>query len=427
MAADRSRELDVFLSGQFAGRIYRERSNLRYEYDDAYRRDPMRTPLSVSMPLSVASHPHRTIRPWIAGLLPDSTDVLSKWARRFRVGDQPFYLLGTQVGLDCPGAVQFVPSEPSVDADLSRSEVEWLTDRGVADRIKDLERDSTSWLGINFDGRFSLAGAQAKTALRYEDGRWGVPMGAAATTHILKPAIAGLDDHDLNEHLCLRAARRIGLNAAISEVVAFEDERVIVVERYDRRDEAGTVVRIHQEDLCQALSVDPGRKYQQDGGPTPRDIAALIRDVMAPGRANLAVRQFTQALIFNWAIGGTDAHAKNYSLLLDGDLVNLAPIYDVASALPYADSEKKMKMAMKVGSDYYLETIRPQLWPALAKEVGLPAASVQALVVEVLDRIPQAFAEETSRPEVVALNSALPARLSEVVAARVQRCRRSLD
>src|SRR5205807_5214462 len=135
-----------------------------------------------------------------------------------------------------------------------------LTEKEVARRLRDLREDTTAWLGRDFTGQFSLAGAQAKTALLNLDGRWGVPLGAAATSHILKPAVAGFDDHDLNEHICLDAARRAGLVAVRTSIARFDGESAIVIERYDRRLLDGRLVRIHQEDVCQALGIRPERK-----------------------------------------------------------------------------------------------------------------------------------------------------------------------
>jgi len=137
------------------------------------------------------------------------------------------------------------------------------------------------------------------------------------TTHILKPAIAGFDDHDLNEHLCLAAAQRVGLRSAPSRVLSFGAERAVVVERYDRRIAAsGAVIRVHQEDMCQAMGVPPDTKYQAEGGPSPEQIIALLRDAVAPpAAAEAEVARFADALVFNWLIAGTDAHAKNYSVL----------------------------------------------------------------------------------------------------------------
>ena len=130
--------------------------------------------------------------------------MLSRWARDFHVSpSSPFSLLASPVGHDCAGAVRFAAPD-EVDQLLNRSgSVMWLTDDQVGQRLGELREDSTAWLGQGFTGQFSLAGAQAKTALLYQDGRWGVPSEAAATSHILKPAVAGFDDHDLNEHLCL--------------------------------------------------------------------------------------------------------------------------------------------------------------------------------------------------------------------------------
>lgn len=204
-------ELSVLIGDRLAGLVTRRRGALRFTYQDAYRDSTMPTPLSVSMPVEISEHADQTVGPWLAGLLPDNENVLARWARTFQVGNSPFALLGTPVGEDCAGAVRFV-SEDRLDAALSRNgAVDWLSDADVGKRLRDLKQDATTWLGADFTGRFSLAGAQAKTALLYQDGRWGVPSGAAATSHILKPAIVGLDDHDLNEHLCLTAARRAGL------------------------------------------------------------------------------------------------------------------------------------------------------------------------------------------------------------------------
>ncbi|WP_369076480.1 HipA domain-containing protein [Actinoplanes friuliensis] len=122
----------------------------------------------------------------------------------------------------------------------------------------------------------------------------------------MKPAIAGFDDHDLNEHLCLAAARSVGLRAAVSQVVSFGAERAVVVERYDRLPVGGgTVTRIHQEDLCQANGLEPTLKYQSDGGPTPESIITLLRRAVSPARvAEAEVGRFVDALALNWLICG---------------------------------------------------------------------------------------------------------------------------
>jgi serine/threonine-protein kinase HipA len=420
--------LAVLMEDEVAGTLERARGGrLTFTYSEEYRRREGATPLSLSMPTQVARHPDGTVAPWLWGLLPDNDAVLRRWARDFHASaGSPFSLLGTRIGEDCAGAVRFTKPE-NVERALRRpGGVEWLTEEQVAERLAGLRRDSTAWLGRTFTGQFSLAGAQAKTALLFGDGRWGVPSGAAATTHILKPAVTGLDDHDLNEHLCLDAARRAGLTAARTRIASFAGESAVVVRRYDRLLAAEGVVRVHQEDLCQALGVLPTRKYQNEGGPGAADTAALLRRAMPARAAEAAVWAFADALAWNWLIAGTDAHAKNYSLLLAGDQVRFAPLYDIASALPYGIHERKLRLAMKIGGDYRLVPFNNR-WPAAAGDLGLDAATLVDRVGELADRLPDAFADAAAAEEVRRLKRKLPDSLLKLTAARAARCRRLLD
>ncbi len=420
--------LAVILDDTVAGTLTRLRGgDLRFDYDDLYRARPNPTPLSISMPPSVRSHRDRTIRPWLWGLLPDNQAVLDRWAREFHVSaNSPFSLLTTPVGHDCAGAVRFAAPE-LVERLMKRpGKVAWLTENDIAGRLRALRTDSTAWLGNDFAGQFSLAGAQAKTALLNRRGRWGVPSGATATSHILKPAVAGLDDHDLNEHLCLDAARRAGLIASRTRVARFGEETAIIVDRYDRRAVGRGLVRIHQEDVCQALGFPPSSKYQNQGGPGPRDVVRLLRSAMPPRIADESVWRFVDALAWNWLIAGTDAHAKNYSLLLAGGEVRLAPLYDVASALPYGFDEHELRLAMKIGGDYRVFPYN-NAWPAAARELGLDVPSVLERVRGLAERAADAFSSAAADPSVADLARPLPVRLVDLVAKRVARCLEVLD
>jgi serine/threonine-protein kinase HipA len=414
--------LTVLLDDAVAGSVTRlQGGRLRFDYDDEYRTDAGHTPLSVSMPTSVRSHADAAISPWLWGLLPDNPLVLERWSRQLHAAVKPFSLLSTPIGHDCAGAVRFAATEEALQALGAPGSVTWLTEADIAARLRELRDDNTAWLGREFTGQFSLAGAQAKTALLYDDGRWGEPSGAAATSHILKPAVAGLDDHDLNEHLCLDAAGRAGLVVARTHVERFADESAIVVDRYDRRVRDGQLTRIHQEDVCQALGLHPDRKYQRDGGPGPADVANLLRNVMAPLAADDAVWSFFDALVWNWLVAGTDAHAKNYSLLLSGGDVRLAPLYDIASVLPYDIHERKARFAMKIGGDYRVYPER-NTWDKAAQELGLDVDRALDRVVALANAAPDAFADAARTPEVVALDRPLPARLVDLVTDRVKRC-----
>jgi serine/threonine-protein kinase HipA len=415
--------LTVILDGQVAGTLSRvARGRLRFDYGDTYRNRSDATPLSVSMPTQIPSHPDHVITPWLWGLLPDNDAVLERWARQFHVSaSSPFSMLSTPIGEDCAGAVRFTPPD-QLDRVLTRpGDVVWLDESGVAQRLRELREDSTAWLGRTFTGQFSLAGAQAKTALLY-NGRWGVPSGSIPTTHILKPAVSGFDDHDLNEHLCLDAARRCGLIVARTRVERFSDQSAVVVTRYDRVSRGSTVTRVHQEDLCQALGLPPSKKYQNEGGPGPADIAALFRRIMPPRIADSAILRFADALIWNWIVGGTDAHAKNYSLLLSDNQVRLAPLYDIASGLPDGTHEKKLRLAMKIGGDYRVHPWH-NTWPGAAKDLGIDPDRLVARVDELAALAPNAFSAAASADDVKSLHRDLPDKLALLIADRSHRCR----
>jgi serine/threonine-protein kinase HipA len=420
-------ELTVLLGGRQAGML----TQRAFAYDDSYRVLATAVPLSLSMPLADGTHPGAVVRAFCQGLLPDNDRVLERWGRDFHVSPgNPFALL-RHVGEDCAGAVQFVQPE-RVGALLARQgTVDPLTGAQLAERIRTLRRDPSAW-HLATTGQFSLAGAQAKTALHLDrsTGVWGDPSGVVPTTHILKPAIAGFDDHDLNEHLCLTAARIVGLRAATSRVLSFGPERAVVVDRYDRLPGAnGMVARVHQEDMCQALGLPPSAKYQNEGGPTPEQIIALLRWAVSPASAaELEVSRFVDALALNWLIAGTDAHAKNYSVLLTADQVRLAPLYDVASSLPYDDMYlPRSRLAMRIGSEYRVSAIAGRHWKAFAHQNGLDPDRTTARIDQLARRLPAAFGEAADAESVKALGSDLPDRLVTRIEEHAKRCRSALE
>src|SRR5207253_4332817 len=136
------------------------------------------------------------------------------------------------------------------------------------------------------------------------------------------------------EHFCLELARSFNLPVANSEIRRFEDQIAIVIERYDRVKTGGMIHRVHQEDVCQAMGLPPTKKYQSDGGPGVREIAELLTTFSTAPVED--IQTFVGAIAFSWLVAGTDAPAKNYALLLgSGSRNRLAPLYDLASALPY--------------------------------------------------------------------------------------------
>ncbi|WP_051367505.1 type II toxin-antitoxin system HipA family toxin [Hamadaea tsunoensis] len=416
--------LQVILGGVRIGELARVSGRLTFAYDDAYRTAAGATPLSLSMPLSRPEHGDEIVEAFLWGLLPDNERVLEKWARGYQVSARSAFGILRHVGADCAGAAQFVPAEAVNGILLGRGEIDWIDEEEIGRRIKVLRGDPTAW-HMSRTGQFSLAGAQAKTALLLENDRWGDPSGAVPTTHIIKPAITGFDDHDLNEHVCLLAAGRLGLLTATSRVREFAGERAIVVERYDRRTGPdGRLERVHQEDLCQALGVPPTAKYQNEGGPSAEDVIRLLRTARD---ADESIDRFVDALAYNWLVAGTDGHAKNYSLLLTGGEVRLAPLYDLASALPYDDMYlPRLRMAMRVGGEYAITKLSRRHWVRFAAANGLDPEAVLARVAHLAAGMGEAFAAVAADPEIASLGSAMPGRLAERVASHALSCQTAL-
>lgn len=427
-----SKRLEIVLDGVHAGRLLQdEHGRLSIVYDDGYRRRGDATPLSLSMPLSRASHGHNTVDPFLRGLLPDSEAVLERWGRRFGVSANSPYGLISHVGEDVAGAVQFVVEDRLAEATSSGS-VQPVDEDYIAGRLRVLGQDRAAWDDALSPAQFSLAGAQAKFALyRSPDGEWGLPSGRTATTHIFKPSLPYLGDQDVNEHLCLVAAGKLGLPAARSEIRQFGDQRAIVLRRYDRvLQPDGEVMRIHQEDFCQALGVSPNRKYERDeGGPGVVQMAGLMRRIQPPAAARDSAAHFAKAMAYNWVIYAPDGHAKNYSILLRGQEAVPSPLYDISSVLPYPDRYdlRTMAMAMSVNGKYQNNLITGADWAVLADQLGVEREQMAAWVREIATNAPDAFADAVTENAAWIKGTAVPPALVDNVASYAHQLARFLE
>ncbi|TYL92638.1 type II toxin-antitoxin system HipA family toxin [Bradyrhizobium rifense] len=421
-------ELVALLDGREIGRVRNDaRGRLTFVYDNDWRQAEGAYPLSLSMPLAAEEHGPSAVQAFLWGLLPDNERVLERWARRFQVSARNVFALISHVGEDCAGAVQFVtPDRLEALRSGAEDKVEWLDETAIAKRLQTLREDHAAWRLPRDTGQFSLAGAQPKTALLLQKGKWGIPSGRIPTTHILKPPTGHFDGHAENEHICLILARNLGLPVADTQVMRFGKEIAIVIERYDRQFSGNEIVRVHQEDICQALGILPTRKYQNDGGPSPADVIELLRTYSTDRVVD--VDTFVDALGFNWLIAGTDAHAKNYSLLLaGGPHVRLAPLYDIASILPYDDIDlQKIKLAMKIGGDYKLSQIGLRDWQKFARETRLDPDKVIAGLISMAEQLPDIVAAVREQGRKDGLDNAIIGRLAEHLIARAKQCRRQL-
>ncbi len=429
---DRATFLHVLMNGVLMGALERHGQAITFRYDDEYLRRPAATPLSVAKPLQNAEYAGRGLVSFLDGLLPDNDEVRKRWSRMFECPNQPFDLLA-HVGEDCAGGIQLV--RPDRLQDLDPGGVHWLDDAEIGEMVRVLRADPAAWLPETNAGQFSLAGAQSKFALHHDDGRWGHAFGAVPTTHIVKPASGRYAAYEVNEHLSLQLASRLGLRAAVSEIRTFDGEQVVVVERYDRLRIDSRWVRIHQEDFCQVLEVPPSSKYENDGGPSATAIVDQLRIMTGDAAAENVVR-FADALAFNWLTGGTDAHAKNYSLLLAGSEARFAPLYDLGSALPYVNrtpirqpgelSGERLKMAMRIGGEYAIRRITRDHWLRQIELLGLSETYLERLHA-MSYHLPGVLAELASDADIEAIASPLTERFVDTVSRHATICLRTIE
>lgn len=281
--------------------------------------------LSVSMPTRSRAYRGKLPHVFFDGLLPEG-EIRKMIAYDFGLDDADVFGLLRELGRDCAGALIVLPEGEHPAAERKP---EPISDDEVARRLRELRFHP---LGVDRRVRVSLAGMQEKLLLARSEEGWGLPVEGAPSTHILKPAHPMLPLSIANEALCLRTARHLGMRVANVEIAEFSDVPALVIERYDRARTPDGVVRLHQEDFCQALGVAPEDKYEERGGPSLRACAELLRRWARSDQ----LEHLLDALLFNVLVGNADAHAKNLSLLHSLDeQITLAPVYDVMTTVHY--------------------------------------------------------------------------------------------
>ena len=347
--------LDVYMNGRRVGQYFRAPDGaFAFTYAPEWLAWENTLPISRALPLRPERYTGPPVIAVFENLLPDSDLIRRRVAERVGADGVDAYSLLARIGRDCVGALQFLP-EGEVPGDARALTGEPLSDAQIGAMLIDLAQTP---LGIRAeqDFRISVAGAQEKTALLFHEGQWVLPTGTTPTTHILKPAIGrlpnGMDltDSIENEHFCLRLLAGFGLPVARTEIADFAETRALVIERFDRlRARDGRLIRLPQEDCCQALSVPPTRKYQNEGGPGIVEICDLLTGSDEPQRDRA---DFLKAVILFWLIGATDGHAKNFSIaLMPGGRFRMTPLYDVPTVQPSLDAGtlrvEDMKLAMR--------------------------------------------------------------------------------
>ena len=391
-------ELRVYLDGTAIGSLAQNAGGgIQFAYDDEYRQLRSATPLSLSMPLIRQAHKNKQTRAFLQGLLPDSEGRLAELGREHHVSpSNPFALL-SHTGRDAAGAVQILaPGDDSPDAARRQGDVTRLSEQEFGALVADVIANRDTWGRRTANARWSLPGAQPKVALfRTPEGEWAVPNDSTPTTHIIKPAVPPYSSHHINEFMTMSAARHLGLRVAKDFVTTTDrGDHAFVSERYDRVERDGRWVRLHQEDICQAMAVPPQNKYQSDGGPSINQIAELFRGLPDAEDRRFNAGHFYDALVFNLAAQGTDAHAKNYSFMLNGDRATMAPLYDLGSHAPYpTKNNQPLQLAMAFDGEYRLSAVGIEALVRAGVKLGLDRDSAHDRAVTITAGIVDAYKE----------------------------------
>lgn len=383
------------MNSRLVGRLRKAASGaIDFRYDENWLSWEHGFPVSLSMPLREDLYVGDPVVAVFDNLLPDNLDIRRRLAERSSAADGDVFSLLSAVGRDCVGAIQFIPEgeDPGPAGSVQGYAV---SEDEIAGILANLTNNPLG-VGAQEEFRISLAGTQEKTALLYWKGRWLIPHGATATTHILKPQI-GLrgDGVDLslsveNERLCMRLIAMLGLPAAKTRMETFDGKKVLVVERFDRRwTKNGRLLRLPQEDCCQALSKPSNLKYESDGGPGLPDLLDLFMSSDEPVHDRKLIMK---AAVAFWLLAATDGHAKNFSLFLHphGGF-SLTPLYDVMSTQPNFDAhqlrQRDMKMVMAVGRNrhYIINEIVPRHFLQTAAASGMGESIVREIFEELIE------------------------------------------
>jgi len=408
-----------------------------FSYDTSWLDDPRARPISLSMPLRSGKAPYKgaPVQRFFDNLLPESESVRERVALRYGLESvRPFNLL-TEIGRDCVGAIQLTPPDAIPTGTVSPSEP--LTEREVAHALRQVTTPSLMPDVDDDDFRISIAGAQEKTAFLRDGGRWYRPSGSQPSTHIFKLPLGSIytssGSIDLtnsveNEWFCSRVIAAFGLPVAVTDISDFEDQHVLVVERFDRvQNNAGDWLRLPQEDLCQALQCSWTTKYEKDGGP---GIEAIMTLLLGASDAPAQRRRFFKTQLLFWLLAAPDGHAKNFSVFIKaGGRYELTPLYDVLSAYPVMRTNsgpwrrKKLKMAMGVhgkSSRYGWDTIMPRHWHTMAKRCRIEN-EIDDLIEEVINQVEGVIARVNDE-----LPAGFPAAVSDPILAGVEKATQRL-
>lgn len=377
--------LTVRLNKAFVGYLEQNsQGGFRFTYDENNK-----MPLSLSLPLRTEPFDGRECRGFFEGLLPEGESVRLYIGKKYGINPKNEFSLLKAIGYDCAGAVSFSDYEANpknYEDDFVEIRGTKFDDKSLEEFINELPKKP---LLTNSDGlRLSLAGAQDKMAVVLLDNVVGLPQQEVPTTHILKPAIKDFDGSIENEYICLKTAKKMGLDVCDCEIRSTQNIKYLLVERYDRKIKDGKISRVHQEDFCQAKNIISTFKYEREGGIRIKDCFEIVEKTH---KSAFNIVELMNRIIFNYLIGNADAHGKNFSLLYTDEGILLAPAYDILCTAVYPELAKQM--AMKIGGYYDADRIYPRHWKRMAEDVGFNYTYLRKMILKQAQELPKELAE----------------------------------
>ncbi|MGL4858333.1 MAG: type II toxin-antitoxin system HipA family toxin [Enterobacteriaceae bacterium] len=378
--------LDVYMEGLLIGHLADPGDGLlQFTYAHAWLVDNKAAPFAPGFPLAADKYIGREVTDYFDNLLPEghARDFI---ARSAHISPDNVFALLERLGGDTAGAISLLPHGQRYESKHRYFPV-------TAEEIKTWFSGSQGIpVDIGEPVRMSLSGAQTKMALFIDTaGNMAVPLGAAPSTHIIKPSStmnASLPDMAVNESLIMGLARACKLN--VPDVGYSPALDAAVITRYDRqKGEDGVLHRLHQNDLCQLMSIGVERKYESEGGPTLKACFSTVQQYSS--QPALDKMRLIEWLVFNLAVGNMDSHAKNISMLISDKGARLAPFYDLVCTTVYPLLSKRF--AFKVGTENRPGWIMERHWQRFAAEIEVNPQLVKKITRDICERITQAWME----------------------------------
>lgn len=372
-----------------------DRRQFSFEYSKNWLASPDAFQISISLPMQDDILPHDTVKSFFSNLLPESA-VRKLISKQLGISDKNDFMLLKRIGGECAGAISILP-ESEIPESPDQYIYQALSDKQLTDLIMHIHKRPL--LAGQEGVRISLAGAQEKLALFYKDPEFYIPMNSAPSNFILKPALAHFQASIENECFCMILASAVDLNVPPVLIIQKEDQKVLLIKRYDRILNNNVLNRLHQEDFCQAMGLSHDLKYQADGGPGLGACFDFVRAYSANPIKDF--QQLMQWVFFNFLIGNMDAHAKNISFLYQGKQIRLAPFYDMMCTNIYETLSQKL--AMKIGGENRPDWMMERHWKKFAKEIKISNTVLQKRLADfclkLIDQIDGTYTDFIDRYE----------------------------